>query len=52
VLIVNDAALLLVALLLIPAAWGLNRVRPWLRTRLAERVGSDPDDPFGAPPAR
>jgi uncharacterized membrane protein YdjX (TVP38/TMEM64 family) len=37
-LIVNDAALILMALVLIPAAWGLNRVRPWLRRRLAERA--------------
>ncbi len=51
VLIVNDAALLLVALLLIPAAWGLNRVRPWLRTRLAERVadGAQPSSSTSDP---
>lgn len=40
-LIVNDAALILVALVLIPTVWGLNRVRPWLRRRLAERAAAD-----------
>jgi uncharacterized membrane protein YdjX (TVP38/TMEM64 family) len=35
VLLVNDAALILVGLLLIPILWGLNKLRPAIRHRLA-----------------
>ena len=35
VLLVNDAALILVALLVLPIMWGLNRLRPAIRHRLA-----------------
>jgi uncharacterized membrane protein YdjX (TVP38/TMEM64 family) len=36
VLLVNDAALILVALLVVPIVWGLNRLRPAIRHRLAQ----------------
>lgn len=47
-LLVNDAALIMIAILVIPALWGLNRLRPALRrmlARWADRTGG------GAPPA-
>jgi len=48
VLLVNDAALILVALVMIPVLWGMNRVRPAVRQRLArmaqhQRAGSQSD---------
>lgn len=45
VLLVNDAALILVVLVMIPVLWGMNRVRPAIRRSLArmaqrEQAGS------------
>jgi uncharacterized membrane protein YdjX (TVP38/TMEM64 family) len=56
VLLVNDAALILVALLLIPLVWGLNKLRPMVRHRLAswaeQRVGTSDDPAQGRPEGR
>lgn len=41
-LLVNDAALILVGLVLVPVVWGLNRVRPALRRRLARWADAQP----------
>ena len=55
-LLVNDAALILVALAMVPVVWGLNRVRPALRRRLARLAevppieGAEGVDPAGADP--
>lgn len=40
-LLVNDAALILVALVMIPVLWGMNKVRPALRQRLARMAQRD-----------
>ncbi|MDZ7707540.1 MAG: hypothetical protein U5J97_06540 [Trueperaceae bacterium] len=41
VLLVNDAALILVALVMIPILWGMNKVRPEVRRRLARMAQRD-----------
>jgi len=55
VILVNDAALILTALLLIPIAWGLQKVRPYFRAylqRFAERNASHPNaSETDAPPS-
>jgi uncharacterized membrane protein YdjX (TVP38/TMEM64 family) len=51
-LLVNDAALILVALVMVPVVWGLNRVRPALRRRLARWAeAKQPRDLAGVDPA-
>jgi len=44
VLLVNDAALILVALAMIPILWGMNKVRPEVRRRLARMAERDQHD--------
>lgn len=54
--LVNDAALILVGLAMIPVLWGVHRLRTWLRTFLARRLEGDTkadrDDPLLHHPQR
>jgi uncharacterized membrane protein YdjX (TVP38/TMEM64 family) len=51
VLLVNDAALILVGLVVIPIMWGLNRLRPAIRHRLARWAEDSLADPPSEPTA-